>query len=71
MLPASGWRSAACCSLIGSIVILPFVDYIADLLDKLPVNDEEMVIFFHVFYNLVRCLVMVPFAEPMARLCRA
>ncbi|WP_349844032.1 Na/Pi cotransporter family protein [Pantoea dispersa] len=56
--------------LIGSIVILPFVDYIADLLDKLPVNDEEMVIFFHVFYNLVRCLVMVPFAEPMARLCR-
>lgn len=56
--------------LIGSIVILPFVDYIADLLDKLPVNDEEMVIFFHVFYNLVRCLVMVPFAEPMAHLCR-
>ena len=56
--------------LIGSIVILPFVDDIADLLDKLPVNDEEMVIFFHVFYNLVRCLVMVPFAEPMARLCR-
>lgn len=56
--------------LIGSVVILPFVDYIADLLDKLPVNDEEMVIFFHVFYNLVRCLVMVPFAEPMARLCR-
>ncbi|BAN94800.1 sodium-dependent inorganic phosphate transporter [Plautia stali symbiont] len=56
--------------LIGSIVILPFVDYIADLLDKLPVNDEKMVIFFHVFYNLVRCLVMVPFAEPMARLCR-
>lgn len=56
--------------LIGSIAILPFVDNLAVWLSRLPVNDEEMVIFFHVFYNLVRCLVMVPFAEPMARLCR-
>ncbi len=54
---------------IGSIAILPFVNVIAEVLDKLPVNDEELVIFFHVFYNLVRCVVMVPFAEPMARLC--
>src|SRR5690606_38769139 len=27
------------------------------------------VIYFHVFYNLVRCLAMVPVAEPMARFC--
>ena len=54
---------------IGSVAILPFVDPIAEMLDKLPVNDEELVIFFHVFYNLIRCLVMVPFADPMARLC--
>ncbi len=26
-------------------------------------------IYFHVFYNLVRCLAMVPFAAPMARFC--
>nr|WP_211049634.1 Na/Pi cotransporter family protein [Pantoea sp. Acro-807] len=56
--------------LIGSIAVLPFVDFIAELLDRLPVNDEELVIFFHVFYNLARCLIMVPFAAPMARLCQ-
>lgn len=56
--------------LIGSLAILPLVNYIADILDKMPVDDEELVIFFHVFYNLIRCLIMVPFAEPMARLCR-
>ncbi|PPS57789.1 hypothetical protein CRX72_06685 [Pantoea sp. BRM17] len=33
--------------LIGSIAVLPFVDFIAELLDRLPVNDEELVIFFH------------------------
>ncbi|WP_067704560.1 Na/Pi cotransporter family protein [Erwinia sp. ErVv1] len=55
---------------IGSLVVLPFVDILAVWLHKLPVNDEELVIFFHVFYNLIRCLIMVPFAEPMARLCR-
>ncbi|MBW1213306.1 Na/Pi cotransporter family protein [Pantoea allii] len=55
--------------LIGCVIILPFVDPLAVWLDKLPVNDEELVIFFHVFYNLIRCVVMVPFADAMARLC--
>lgn len=55
---------------IGCLAVLPFVHLIARELDKLPVSDEELVIFFHVFYNLIRCLAMVPFAEPMARLCR-
>ncbi|MTD28963.1 Na/Pi cotransporter family protein [Erwinia sorbitola] len=54
---------------IGSLMVLPFIDLLADWLEKLPVDDEELVIFFHVFYNLIRCLVMVPFAGPMARLC--
>ena len=27
-------------------------------------------IYFHVFYNLVRCLVMLPFVDPMARFCK-
>ncbi len=56
--------------LVGCIAILPFVNLVAEWLDKLPVNDEELVIFFHVFYNLIRCVVLVPFAEPMGRLCR-
>ncbi|WLS78645.1 Na/Pi cotransporter family protein [Erwinia pyri] len=54
---------------IGSLMVLPLVDPLADQLQRLPVNDEELVIFFHVFYNLIRCLIMVPFADPMARLC--
>jgi len=55
---------------IGSLLVLPFIDPLAALLEKLPVNDEELVIFFHVFYNLIRCIIMVPFAEPMAGLCK-
>jgi phosphate:Na+ symporter len=55
---------------IGSLIVLPFIDLLADWLQKLPVNDEELVIFFHVFYNLIRCLVMVPFADLMADLCQ-
>lgn len=55
---------------IGSLLVLPFIDPLAALLEKLPVNDEELVIFFHVFYNLIRCIIIVPFAEPMAGLCK-
>ena len=55
---------------IGCVLVLPFVHVLSPWLDKLPVNDEELVIFFHVFYNLIRCVVMVPFTDPMARLCK-
>lgn len=55
---------------IGCVLVLPFVHLLADWLDKLPMNDEELVIFFHVFYNLIRCLIMVPFAGAMAGLCK-
>ncbi|MFC0139969.1 Na/Pi cotransporter family protein [Erwinia mallotivora] len=54
---------------IGSLIVLPFIDPLSELLHKLPVNDEELVIFFHVFYNLIRCLIMVPFTGAMATLC--
>ncbi len=56
--------------LIGSLVVLPFVHLLADGMQKLPLSESELVIYFHVFYNLIRCLAMVPFAEPMARFCR-
>lgn len=55
---------------IGSLMVLPFIDLLAEWLQKLSVSDEELVIFFHVFYNLIRCVIMVPFAEPMAGLCK-
>ncbi len=56
--------------LVGSLIVLPFVHILASLMHKLPLPESELVIYFHVFYNLIRCLAMVPFAEPMARFCR-
>jgi phosphate:Na+ symporter len=46
--------------LVGSLIILPFVHPLANLMDNLPLPKAELVIYFHVFYNLVRCLAMVP-----------
>ncbi|VEA70484.1 sodium-dependent inorganic phosphate (Pi) transporter [Serratia rubidaea] len=56
--------------LLGSALLLPFVTYLADWMARLPVQGEELVIYFHVFYNLIRCLLFIPLADPMARLCR-
>ncbi|HCW96194.1 MAG TPA: hypothetical protein DHU88_10830 [Pseudomonas sp.] len=56
--------------LVGSLLVLPFVHPLASVLHKLPLPESELVIYFHVFYNLIRCLVMVPFAGAMARFCR-
>jgi phosphate:Na+ symporter len=55
--------------LVGSLVILPFVHLLADVMGKLPLPKAELVIYFHVFYNLIRCLAMVPFVGVMATFC--
>ncbi|WP_413739917.1 Na/Pi cotransporter family protein [Sodalis sp. RH14] len=55
--------------LVGGLVVLPAISFLAGLLGRLPVSASELVIYFHVFYNLIRCLLLVPFAGPMARLC--
>ncbi|HEY3588705.1 MAG TPA: Na/Pi cotransporter family protein, partial [Buttiauxella sp.] len=57
--------------LVGGVIVLPFVHILADTLHKLPQPESELVIYFHVFYNLIRCLAMVPFAGVMARFCRS
>ncbi len=56
--------------LVGSLIILPFVHLLANTMGKLPLPKAELVIYFHVFYNLVRCLLMLPFVDPMARFCK-
>ena len=56
--------------LVGCVLILPFIHVLAELMQRLPLAQADLVIYFHVFYNLIRCLAMVPFAEPMARFCR-
>lgn len=55
--------------LIGSLLVLPFVHVLARGMQHLPVSDSELIIYFHVFYNLIRCLAMLPFVDSMARLC--
>lgn len=55
--------------LVGCVLVLPFVSYLAEVMTRLPGENEELVIYFHVFYNLIRCLVLIPLAGPMARLC--
>lgn len=56
--------------LVGGVIVLPFVHVLATQMQRLPLGQADLVIYFHVFYNLIRCLAMVPFAEPMARFCR-
>ncbi len=56
--------------LVGGVIVLPFVHVLATQMQRLPLALADLVIYFHVFYNLIRCLAMVPFAEPMARFCR-
>ncbi len=55
--------------LIGAIIILPWIKPLADWIGHYNFNASEVVIYFHVFYNLLRCLVMLPFVEFMSRLC--
>ena len=56
--------------LVGCVLILPFVHVLASALQKLPLPEAELVIYFHVFYNFIRCLAMVPFVGTMARFCK-
>jgi len=56
--------------LVGGVIVLPFVHVLATQMQRIPLGSADLVIYFHVFYNLIRCLAMVPFAEPMARFCR-
>jgi len=55
--------------LIGCVIVLPFIGPLSVQLAKLGIPDEELVIYFHMFYNLIRCLAMVPLSGPMARVC--
>nr|WP_216660570.1 MULTISPECIES: Na/Pi cotransporter family protein [unclassified Brenneria] len=54
--------------LIGCLFVLPFVEPLSRWLARLPLEPEELVIYFHLFYNLIRCLILIPFAEMVARL---
>ena len=55
--------------LIGLLLVMPFLDPLANWLDNLPWRPEELVIVFHLLYNSLRCLLMLPTVGLMARFC--
>jgi len=55
--------------LIGLLLVMPFLDPLANWLDSLNWRPEELVIGFHLLYNSLRCLLMLPTAGLMARFC--
>ncbi|SDV08196.1 Na/Pi cotransporter family protein [Pseudomonas mucidolens] len=55
--------------LIGLLLIIPVLDPLVLWLDALDYSAQGMVITFHLLYNVIRCLILLPTIGPMARLC--
>ncbi|WP_116866947.1 Na/Pi cotransporter family protein [Pseudomonas syringae] len=55
--------------LLGLLLIFPVLDPLVAWIDTLGFSPQELVIGFHLLYNTVRCLIMLPTVAPMARLC--
>ena len=55
--------------LIGLLLVMPFLNPLANWLDSLNWRPEELVIGFHLLYNSLRCLLMLPTVGLMARFC--
>jgi phosphate:Na+ symporter len=55
--------------LIGLLLIIPVLGPLVHWMDKLNYRPQGLVIGFHLLYNTVRCLVLLPSVGPMARVC--
>ncbi|WP_454844996.1 Na/Pi cotransporter family protein [Pseudomonas farris] len=55
--------------LIGLLLIIPVLDPLVRWIDSFDFSAQEMVIGFHLLYNTVRCLILLPSVGPMAKLC--
>ncbi|WP_372873986.1 Na/Pi cotransporter family protein [Pseudomonas sp.] len=55
--------------LIGLIVVIPLLNPLVSWLDSLEWRPAELVIAFHLLYNSLRCVLMLPTVGPMARFC--
>ena len=55
--------------LLGLLLVMPFLDPLATWLDSLDWRPAEVVIGFHVLYNSLRCVLMLPTVGLMARFC--
>ncbi|NWD76176.1 Na/Pi cotransporter family protein [Pseudomonas gingeri] len=55
--------------LIGLLLIIPALSPLAHWLDGLEYSPQEIVIGFHLLYNTIRCVLLLPSVGPMARVC--
>ena len=55
--------------LIGLLLIFPVLTPLVHWMETLDISPSSLVISFHVIYNCLRCLIMLPTVGPMGRLC--
>ncbi|MFI8481897.1 Na/Pi cotransporter family protein [Pseudomonas sp. NPDC078700] len=55
--------------LIGLLLIIPVLNPLVEWINTLNFSHQEIVIGFHLLYNTVRCLILLPSIGPMAKLC--
>jgi phosphate:Na+ symporter len=55
--------------LIGLLLIIPVLTPLVNWMGTLSMSPASLVISFHVIYNSLRCLIMLPSVGPMGRLC--
>ncbi|UUY09370.1 Na/Pi cotransporter family protein [Pseudomonas sp. J452] len=55
--------------LLGLLLVLPLVTPLVNWMDGLELSAASLVIGFHLLYNSLRCLLMLPTVNLMARLC--
>ncbi len=55
--------------IIGLLLIMPVLDMLVAWITTLPLDNASLVIGFHLLYNTLRCLLMLPTVHAMARLC--
>ncbi|MVW74000.1 Na/Pi cotransporter family protein [Pseudomonas xionganensis] len=54
---------------IGLLLVMPVLNPLVNWLDELNWRPAELVIFFHLLYNTLRCVLMLPTVGLMARFC--
>lgn len=54
---------------LAGLAVVPFLDPLVSWMATLGFSLQTQVIAFHLFYNTLRCLVLLPTVRPMAHLC--
>lgn len=54
---------------LAGLIVLPFLGMLVAWMDTLGVSAQTQVIGFHLIYNSLRCVILLPTVKPMAQLC--